>query len=149
MSEFLKDRYCTCKTLCVWIPMDGPARVWSVPPRAFQAYCPTCKIIVSKYWEKDEHNALMLTPQVSFSIFKEKENLKDALAAKDDNISVLLANNRELADQRVDLMNAVSAKDARIKELEKALRDIADFDDCDCDGCTSCIARKALEGRDE
>jgi uncharacterized coiled-coil protein SlyX len=32
----------------------------------------------------------------------------------------------------------------RIEKLEEALRDIADYDDCDCDSCPSCIARTAL-----
>jgi hypothetical protein len=39
--------------------------------------------------------------------------------------------------------NMISAQN-RAAELEKALRDIADYDDCDCGSCPSCIAHTAL-----
>lgn len=109
----LLDRYCTCKTLCVWIPMDPPNLVWSVPPRAFQAYCPTCKIIVNEYYEKNEHNALMLTPQVSFAIFKENENLNAEIAALKDTITSLrvhLAVIREYVKDKVSFALKESEK---------------------------------------
>ena len=35
----------------------------------------------------------------------------------------------------------------RVAELEKALREIADYDDCDCGSCLSCIARIAREAK--
>lgn len=74
----LLDRYCTCKSLCVWIPMDVGSFVRTRP---FQAYCPSCKIIVNEYYEKNEHNALMLTPKVAFEMFKKFE-AKDAEIAR-------------------------------------------------------------------
>jgi hypothetical protein len=39
--------------------------------------------------------------------------------------------------------NMVHAQN-RVAELEAALRDIADYDDCDCDSCPVCIAHSAL-----
>jgi hypothetical protein len=62
--------------------MDVGSFVWSVPPRAFQPYCPACKIIANEYYEKNEQNALILTPKVAFQQFRE-------LAAKDKEIEGL------------------------------------------------------------
>jgi hypothetical protein len=50
----------------------------------------------------------------------------------------------EYADK---LRKNLSHRGARIETLEKALRDIADYDDCDCGSCQSCIARIALEAK--
>ncbi len=83
-THTLLDRYCTCKTLCVWIPMDVGSFVWSVLPRAFQPYCPSCKIIANEYYEKNEQNALMLTPKVAFQMYIK-------LAAKDKEVEGLKA----------------------------------------------------------
>ncbi len=124
----LKDRYCACGKLCVWVFSEDN------PPRGVKAYfamCPSCHHKVHTYCEQDDYRAEVLTPNRSFQIYLINETLKERIAELE---SALCETCKDPACED-SVIEHLKQKVARLEKENKKFREILIAKNARCPAC--------------